>query len=139
MADNKAVVRAMFEEIVNQNRVELIDELFDPEFETTTPQGVMDREGFRQFVTGWRGAFSDIHCEVSDLIAEGETAAWSVQTTGTNDGEFMGMPTTNRKVDFGSLNIAHFRDGKVYRHIVMMDLATMMEQLGVAQGAPASA
>ena len=134
MADNKTIVRRMFDEVINENHVELIDELFDPEFETTTPQGVMDREGFKAFVAGWRGAFSDLHCEISDLISEGDTAAWAIRATGTHDGEFMGMPATGKKVDFGSLNIAHVRDGKAYRHVVMMDLATMMEQLGMPAG-----
>lgn len=137
MADNKSVVQRMFGEVVNEGRIDLVDELFDPEFETTTPQGVLDREGFKEFVRGWRAAFSDIHCEVHDVIAEGDSVAWGVRAVGTNDGEFMGMPATGRKVDFDSLNLAHFRDGRSYRHTVMMDLATMMAQLGVPAGAPA--
>ena len=135
MADNKAVITQLFGEIVNRGRLELVDELFDDDFETTTPQGVMDRDGFKGFVTSWRAAFSDIHCDVSDLIAEGDTVAWAIRARGTNDGEFMGMPATGRSVDFNSLNIAHFRDGRLFRHVVMMDLATMMTQLGVPQPA----
>jgi len=129
MADNKMTIRRMFDEVVNQGRLELIDELCDPEFETTTPMGVLDRDGFRDFVAGWRAGFSDVHCEIYDLIAEGDIVAWGVRATGTNDGEFNGMPATGKKVDFDSLNIAHVRNGKYYRHNVLMDLATMMSQL----------
>ena len=135
MADNKAVITQLFAEIVNRGRLELVDELFADDFETTTPQGVMNRDGFKEFVTAWRTAFSDINCDVSDLIAEGDTVAWAIRARGTNDGEFMGMPATGKPVDFDSLNIAHFRNGKLHRHVVMMDLQTMMTQLGVPQPA----
>ena len=137
MADNKAVVRRMFDQVINQGQLNLVDELFDSGFETTTPQGVLDREGFKQFVVSWRAAFSDIHCDVVDLIAEDDQVAWAVRATGTHDGEFMGIPATGRHVDFNSLNIAEFRDGKAYRHTVMMDMPTLMAQLGVPQGASA--
>jgi len=137
MADNKAIVQRMFDEVVNEGHLDVADEIFAAEFETTTPMGVMNRDGFKEFVRGWRAGFSDIHCEIHDLIAEGDSAAWGVRATGTNDGEFNGMPATGKRVDFDSLNIARFRDGQCVHHTVMMDLATMMAQLGVPAGAPA--
>ncbi len=45
----------------------------------------------------------------------------------------MGIPATGRTVDFDSLNLATFRNGRVYRYTVMMDLGRMMQQLGVGQ------
>jgi steroid delta-isomerase-like uncharacterized protein len=134
-SDNKAVVRRMFDEVVNNGRTELIDELFDPAFTSRTPQGEMDREGFKAFVAAWRSAFPDIRCEVSDLTAEDDRVAWAVRATGTHRGDFNGIPATGRRVDFDSLNIGHFRAGKALRHTVLMDLQTMMEQLGVAVAA----
>lgn len=129
---NKTVVRQMFEEIINQGQLDRIDELFDPAFESVTPQGTLDRAAFRAFVEGWRSAFPDVHTEIHDLIAEGDTAAWGIRATGTHQGDFMGIPATGRQVDFESLNLAHFRDGRGYRHMVLMDLGTLMQQLGVA-------
>ena len=136
MSDNKEVIRRMFSEIVNEGRVELIDELFDPEFETDGPSGVLDRDGFKEFVAGWRAGFSDIHTEITGILAEGDMVAWGIVASGTNDGPFMGAPATGRSVSFDSLNIAHFRDGKAYRHKVVMDMVTLMTQLG-AMPAPA--
>jgi steroid delta-isomerase-like uncharacterized protein len=135
MADNKAVVERMFGEVINEGRLELLDDLFDPEFVTSTQQGDMDREGFRQFVEGWRAGFSDLHCEVGDLVAEGDRVAWSVRATGTHSGDFLGIPATGRAVDFRSLNIAEFRNGRGYRHTVLMDLPALLAQLGVASAA----
>ena len=137
MADNKAVITRLFDEVVNQGHLDVIDEIAHPDFETRTPMGTFDREGFKAFVAGWRVAFPDVHCDVRDVIAEGDGVAWAVQATGTNEGDFNGMPATGRSVDFASLNIAYLRDGLLHRHTVLMDLATMMEQLGVTQPAPA--
>ena len=129
MADHKALIRRMFEEVVNAGRLELVDELWHPDFLTDSPQGPMDREAFRQFIADWRAAFGDLHCEVDDLIVEGDRVAWSVRATGTHTGEFMGIPATGRAIDFDSLNVAEVRDGKGYRHKVVMDLTTLMQQL----------
>ena len=131
MADNKATIRRMFDEVVNLGKLDLVDELFHPDFQTVTPQGTLDREAFKDYVRTWRTGFPDVHCEIGDLLAEGDLVAWSIRATGTHTGDFMGIPPTGRSVDFDSLNIAEFRDGMAYRHTVMMDIPRMMGQLGV--------
>lgn len=73
----------------------------------------------------------DIHCEVSDLVEEGQAVAWSVRATGTHSGEFMTIAPTGRTVDFDSLKIGHFRDRRGYRHRVLTNDVRMMTQLGV--------
>jgi predicted ester cyclase len=128
---NQDVIRRMFDEVINQGRVDLIDELFDPDFVSETPQGTMDRDGFRQYILDWRAGFSDVHCEVGDFVEEGDKIAWSVRATGTHDGPFMGIPATGRSVDFASLNTATMRDGRGLHHQVVMDTLTMLTQLGV--------
>jgi predicted ester cyclase len=134
MPENKETVQRMFDEVINLGKIELVDELFDPDFQSETPQGTLDREGFKGYVAGWRAGFPDIHCAVGDLVAEGDRVAWSVRASGTHTGEFMGIPPTGRTVDFDSLNIGEFRDGRGYRHRVMMDIPKMMTQLGMTPG-----
>jgi len=129
VADNKEIIRRLFDEVVNKGDLDQIDNLLHPEFESVAQMGTMDLAAFREFVAGWRRGFSDLHTEITDILAEGDAVAWEIRATGTNDGEFMGAPATGKSMDFGSLNIAHFRDGKPYRHKVVMDLATLMEQL----------
>lgn len=129
--DIRTTVRRMFDDVINHGKLELVDDLFDPEFQSITPQGVLDREGFKDYVRGWLTGFPDAHCEVYDLVAEGDTAAWGVRATGTHTGEFMGIAATGNSIDFLSLNIGHFRGGRGYRHHVMMDVQTLMSQLGV--------
>lgn len=130
-AANKETIRRMFDEIINAGKIDLVDDLFHPDFQTVTPQGALDREGFKGYVQAWRAGFPDVHCEVGDLTAEDDRVAWSVRATGTHTGDFMGIPATGNSVDFDSLNIGVFKDGLAYRHTVMMDIPKMMGQLGV--------
>jgi predicted ester cyclase len=127
---NEALIRRMFDEVINLGKIDVVDELFDPDFETVTPQGTFDRDGFKAYVTQWRTGFPDVHCEVSDVIEEGDRIAWRVRATGTHTGEFAGVPATGRKIDFDSLNQATMRDGRAWRHIVVMDTLAIMGQLG---------
>jgi predicted ester cyclase len=128
---HEATIRRMFDEVINEGRIELVDELFDPDFRSATPQGELDREGFKGYVTGWRAGFPDIRCEVSEVIESGDRIAWAVTAVGTHTGEFMGIPPTGQQVDFDSLNTATMRDGRGWRHHVVMDTLSLMVQLGV--------
>src|SRR5919199_6769625 len=136
MADKKETVRWIFDEVINNGKIELVDELFDPDFQTITPQGTFDREGFKDYVRMWLTGFPDAHCEADDLVAEGDRVAWSVRATGTHTGEFMGIPPTGNAVDFDSFNVGEIRHGQAYRHRLVQDTMTLMQQLGVI---PASA
>jgi predicted ester cyclase len=128
---NEAVIRRMFDEVINQGKLDVIGELFDPDFRTLTPQGEMDLAGFRDYVAMWRAGFPDVHCEVSDVVESGDKIAWAIRATGTHTGDFMGIPPSGQQIDFDSLNIATFRNGKGYRHHVVMDTLKLMTQLGV--------
>jgi predicted ester cyclase len=130
--DLEANIRRMFEEVVNQGNLGLIDELFAPEYVSYAGDERMDLDAFKGFVAGWRAGLSDIHCGVENVITEGDRIAWTVRCTGTHDGPLMGIPATGRKVDFLSINEGRARaDGKFLEHHVVLDTATMLQQIGV--------
>ena len=90
-----------------------------------------DKEGVLQFFAMFRGAFSDLRFDVEDTaVADG--TVWSrVRITGTNDGEFMGMPATGKSVDFQGIDITRINDaGKAVEHWGVSDTMAMMQQLG---------
>ena len=45
-------------------------------------------------------AFPDLHSTLEDLVTERDIVAGRMTTTGTHQGEFMGIPATNKKVTF---------------------------------------
>jgi predicted ester cyclase len=66
----KALVHRFFDEVWNQQRMDVIDEVFAP---TVVLNGqAVKREAFRQIVAGRRAAFPDIRVTVEDQVAEGD-------------------------------------------------------------------
>ena len=60
----------------------------------TTKPGL---EGMKEMFHMFFNAFPDIHIEVEDLIAEGDTVVMRATTTGTHQGDFMGIPATGKR------------------------------------------
>jgi predicted ester cyclase len=135
MADDvKTTIRRMFGEAVNNGRVELIDELLPPDFVGHMPDGDLDPEGLKQYIVGWRAGFPDLVCEAYDLVEEGERVAWRVRASGTHSAEFMGIPATGNRIDFDSMNHGRVEGGRLREQFVIMDMVTVMQQLGVMPG-----
>lgn len=132
MPDAEAILRRMFDEIINQGRLELVDEIFAEDYVDHGPLGdIAGREGFKQLVAQWRDAVPDVHCEIDTVIADGDLCAWLVHTTGTHTGDALGFPATNRRFETVSANIGRFRDGLAAEHWAEQGMFPMLVQIGV--------
>jgi len=90
------------------------------------------KAGVLQFFRMYRAAFPDLRMEPEDIIASGDKVVGRVRATGTNDGEFMGMPATGRAIDVDLIDIVRFEDdGLAHEHWGVIDSMTMMQQLGL--------
>jgi predicted ester cyclase len=82
-------------------------------------------------------AFPDVRMNVEDIIESGDATWARIRITGTNEGEFMGMPATGKSVDFQAVDIVRFNDdGTAAEHWGVTDTMTMMQQLGVVPEGP---
>jgi ketosteroid isomerase-like protein len=128
----EAVLRRMFDEIINQGRLDVADELFAEDFVDHGPMGdIAGREAFKGLVRQWREAVPDVHCEVDSVVIDGDLCAWLVRTTGTHTGYGLGFPATNKPFATVSANIGRFRDGKAAEHWAEQGMFPMLVQLGV--------
>ncbi len=91
------------------------------------------QEGFKQIFEMLFKAFPDFHQTVNDVTisADGKKVSVIMTITGTNSGEFMGMPATNKKVSFMGIDNLHLENGKFTDHWGLVDSQTMMQQLGM--------
>ena len=114
----------------------IADDMIEHEKVEGLPQ---TKEGVIQFFEMFRAAFSDLRMEAEDVTESGDKGWARVRVTGTNDGEFMGMPATGKAVDFQAVDIVRFNDdGTAAEHWGVTDTMTMMQQLGVVpEGPPA--
>ncbi len=133
MQDLKALTRRFYEEAVNQGRLEVVDELCAPDFvdHEEFPGLTPDREGVKQFITMFRGAFPDLRFAIEDILLEDDKAAIRATIRGTHQGEFMGIPPTGREIAVQTIDIVRIRDGQATEHWGLTDMAAMLTQLGV--------
>jgi ketosteroid isomerase-like protein len=135
----ESILRRMFDEIINQGHLEVVDELFAEDYVDHGPMGdISGREGFKQMVAQWRGAVPDVHCEVDTVLVQGDVCAWLVRATGTHTGDGLGFPATGRRFETVSANVGRLRDGRAVEHWSEQGMFPMLAQLGVLP-APAGA
>ncbi len=132
-AENKAMFRRTYEELLNRGNLEVADELVAPEFINHEAPPGRDRgpESMRGLATMLRTAFPDLHFAIEDLIAEGDTVAGRLTMNGTHAGPLMTMPPTGRKVRQANMHFVRFRDGKAIEHWGVRDDMGMMRQMGL--------
>lgn len=130
---NKAAVKRFYDEVVNQARMELIDDLVAPNFieHEQFPGLGNDREGLKQFFQMMRTAFPDLRIDAHDLLAEGDKVVARATMSGTHQGEFMGVPATGRKISVAVVDLVQFEQGKAVAHWGLTDTMSMLQQLGV--------
>jgi len=130
---NKAIVRRIAEEIWHKGNLAAVDEIFATNFVGHIPgmPDISGSEGVKQFVTGYRNAFPDIHWAIADEIAEGDKVVTRYTVSGTHQGDFMGISPTGKKVIYTALSINRFASGKIVEFWGIADALGLMQQLGV--------
>lgn len=98
--ENKAVVRRWVEAGWNQGNVAVVDELTAPDFvDHHLPPGVPpNAEGHKAWIQVARAGFPDIHLTIEDMIVEGGNVVARMAVTGTQTGEFMGVPPSGKSI-----------------------------------------
>lgn len=132
-ARNVATLERFVEEVINQGQFEAAAELVEENFVELDPfpgqqQG---REGLKDVIRMMRIGFPDIHWTVEETIASGDKVVSRFKWTGTQRGEFLGIPATGRKVTVPGVVIDRLNDGKMADSRILMDTLGMMQQLGV--------
>ena len=130
---NKALYKRFNDEVIGKKNIAAIDELLAPSFveHNPMPGTPADREGLKQALGMLLSAFPDLNSTTNFLVAEGDLVVGHHTTTGTNQGEFMGMPATGKKMRMDEIHIVRIVDGKAVEHWGLVDDMAMMQQLGM--------
>jgi len=141
---NKALAKRVIEEVLNERKLEVIDELYaancvinDPSVpggKTTGPKG------YRQFIEIYLTAFPDLHFTINDQISDGDKVVTRWTGTGTHKGALMGIAPTGKPATVTGITISRFQGGKVVEGWGNADNLGLLQQLGVVPTmAPAGA
>jgi steroid delta-isomerase-like uncharacterized protein len=135
--ENKTVVRRFLEEIFTAGNLELVDELFAPDYvlhDPVVPDEVSGPEGMKRYVSMYRSAYPDTHFTVEDQIAEGDKVVTRWTGQGTQQGELMGIPPTGERVTITGITVDRLSGGKIEEEWNNFDQLGLLRQLGVAPG-----
>jgi steroid delta-isomerase-like uncharacterized protein len=136
--DDHDLSRRVFEEVWNAKKIDAVDEVIAADYVHHDPQspnvppGV---EGYKQFVRYYLNAFPDIHFEMHERIAQGDTVATRWTVTGTHSGDLEGLPRTGRRISLEGMSITHYKNGKIAESWNVWDALGMMQQLGAMPAA----
>jgi steroid delta-isomerase-like uncharacterized protein len=130
--ENKARYRRFYEEFLSKGNLSVVDELVDPNVVSHSP--FPDQEaganGLKKAIQRFRQAFPDLHTKAEDILADGDKVVGRFTVTGTQRGEFMGIPASGKPITYEEIAIVRFKDGKIIEHWAVTDALAMMQQLG---------
>ena len=113
-ADAKTVARRWFEEVWDQRKDALIDELMSQD----SVGHLEDREAggpddFRKNYQAFLGAMPDMRVFVEDLLAEGDRPAVRWRIEATHAGDAMGVTPTNKAIKLRGTTWLRVRNGQI--------------------------
>ncbi len=144
--ENKAIIRAFFDQVWNKGDFAFMDDLYTDDFrlnalwENTSlgRSGTADRQEARGTIARWLDGFPDMHVTVEEQIAEGDYVASRHVAVGTQSKPFMGIPNTGKRGAVSGITINRIAGDKVAETWTCWDAAGMMMQLGIIPAPPRS-
>lgn len=133
--DNKAIVQRFYEEVFNQGREEVIDEIISPDYIDYghEPPG-RGPEGAKQDYRGATSVFSNTHYTIDEMIATEDRVI--VRWTGNyvHSGEFAGIAPTNKPVSLTGISIYRIANGQIQETRNAVNWLGLLQQLGAVSG-----
>ena len=139
--DHSATMRRAYE-LINDGDIDGFGELLADGFveHEELPGLAPTKEGVMELFRTYRAAFPDLRMEAADIIASDDKGVARVIASGTQTGEFMGMPPSGKRIEVQLIDIMRFDDaGSVCEHWGVMDMLSMLQQLGAVPAGPGPA
>ena len=128
---NKAVARRVFDEIFNQGKFGVADEIYAKDFVNHGLHRAISLKEDQEAARGWKLAFPDLKMTVVQEIAEGDLVTVLWIASGTNTGEGNGLPATGKKAEVRGITIWRIVNGKIAEEWSAFDELGVMKDLGL--------
>jgi predicted ester cyclase len=114
---NKTLVARYYKEILEQGKLELIGEIFDPDFHSHLSNGTdLALESYTGFIGASFSALSDIEITIHDQIAESDKVATRWTAKGKLAKPFAGISEVGKTVEVSAIHIHGISKGKIVDH-----------------------
>ena len=132
--ENKAIIYRLIDEVWNQRKLDILDELVAPDaviHSPTVPDLSRGPEGAKQYVRLFLAAFPDLQVTTDDIVAEGDKVALRWSAHGTRQGRLMGIEPTGKPMTIMGQAIYQIGAGKIKEDWINADALGMLRQLGI--------
>ena len=132
MFDNKNPLYRLYEEVINEKKFEVIDDLYASNYVNhIAPFGLeSDIEGVKKLFREQAKAFPDWHITVNYVIEHGEKCIVRWTLTGTHTGKYFGIEPTGNRFKISGVDIETIVDGKITEHDGAEDMLGLLQQIG---------
>jgi steroid delta-isomerase-like uncharacterized protein len=130
---NETLVRRFFDEMCNQRKLNVADELFASNHAYHDPQAPTGPgpEGVKQVISTYQTAIPDAHWHVLETIIADNIIVTRWKGTGTHKKELNGIPPTGKSVSVEGTWIHRCKNGQIVESFNAWDTLGMLQQLGV--------
>jgi len=121
---NKALARRIVDEMWNTRNLNVIDEVYAPQFGG-------GHAAAKQFVEANLAAFPDLQITVQDQIAEDDLVTTRYIMRATHQGEIANIPPTGKQFEVTGIEMHRFADGKLIELWNIVDMLGILQQVGI--------
>jgi len=115
--ENKRFIKRYLEAISGKPKPEAIMDLY------------MNDDDLKEHIRVAEEAFPLYRLDAEEILAEGDLVSVRGRVRGVHRGPFMGIPPTEKSVDFSIFITYRIADGKIVEHWMLTDNMTMMQQI----------
>lgn len=131
-AADEAVVRRFYEQMCNERKNELADELFTAGHRMHDPQvPAADGPAGMAAVVAIYQEGVDGHWGIEEIFSAGDRVVVRWTGSGTHVGEVTGIPPTGKAVRVDAISIHRMDGGKIAETWEVWDTLTFLQQIGV--------
>jgi steroid delta-isomerase-like uncharacterized protein len=130
---NKAIVLKWFGEVNKDNFNSLYKELFAADSKHYIPPNAepLGYEDYKPMAQNIYNAFPEITHTVDEIFAEGDKVVAKILVHTVHKGKFFGIPATGKDLEWTSIAIFQFSEGKIKARWEIADVLGIMQQLGM--------
>ena len=134
----KHVIERFVEELWNARRLDVADEIFSEDCVSHQLRSGVSAEAaprgpqaMKEHVSGWLTSFPDLRFNIEQMIAERDRVVSQLMMEGTQQGTWMGISPTGKRLQIRMITIHRIANGKIAEDWVLVESLGLFQQLGV--------
>lgn len=130
--ENVALVKRFVDQVINRGDISAVDELWAPDMQwhSAGAPDVTGRDAYRKMLqASVGGAFTDMHLDIIDVIAQNDKVVLYFTNSGINTGGFMGHKATGKYAKWIGMGIYRIANGRIAEAWFSEDILGMFTQL----------